>query len=421
MTLILGAIADDFTGATDLANTWVKEGLRVCQVIGLPDAQTDIGDADAVVVALKFRTAPVAEACQQSLAALEWLQQAGAQQIVFKYCSTFDSTAKGNIGPVADALLDAMGGEFALICPAFPDNGRTIYKGELFVGDLLLSESSMKDHPLTPMRDANLIRLMQGQSRYHTGLIALQDVRAGTDRIHAKIDVLKAEGYRYGVIDAITDADLRVIGQAAAGHGLVTGGSGVGMGLPGNFRDSGVLGAVSTPELPRATGRALVLAGSCSAATRAQIAAVSGRWPCRKLDVDGLAKGPAEITAAVDWTMGQPPDSPVLIYASSDPAEVAEVQQRYGVARAGQMVEAALSGIAVTLSQSGFTRIVVAGGETSGAVVSALGVRTLRIGPEIAPGVPWTQTVSDAPLAIALKSGNFGAESFFFDAFAMLP
>jgi len=421
MSVVLGAIADDFTGATDLANTWVKEGVRVCQVIGVPDGQTDTGDAEAVVVALKSRTAPVEEAVGQSRAALGWLQQAGARQIFFKYCSTFDSTAQGNIGPVADALLDALDDDFALICPAFPENGRTIYNGYLFVGDVLLSESSMRDHPLTPMRDASLIRLMEAQSRHRAGLVPLLAVRSGAEEIRSQIATLKADGKRYGVVDALTDADLRQIGQAAFDHPLVTGGSGVGTGLPENFRKDGTLSAASAPDLPSVAGRKLILAGSCSAATRAQIAAVKDRFPNRKLDPDRLAEGNDEIEAAIAWALDQPPDAPVLIYASADPEEVARVQARHGVERAGQMVENAFSRIADSLVGRGFTRLVVAGGETSGAVVSSLGVRTLRIGPEIAPGVPWTESLGERPLALALKSGNFGGEGFFRDAFEMLP
>lgn len=421
MSVVLGAIADDFTGATDLAGTWVKEGVKVAQVIGVPDDGTDIGDAQAVVVALKSRTAPVDDAVRQSLEALAWLRQAGVRQTVFKYCSTFDSTDKGNIGPVADALTDALGTDFALVCPAFPGNGRTVYKGYLFVGDVLLSESPAKDHPLTPMRDVNLIRLMEAQSRNRVGLIPLRDVAAGADGIRSRIAALKAGGARYGVVDAITDADLRSIGQASSGQPLVTGGSGIGMGLPENFRASGLLSFRPAAPLPAVSGRELVLAGSCSAATRSQIAAVERLWPVRKLDPDGLAEGPGEIGAALAWAADQPAGAPVLIYASAAPEEVSRAQVRHGVEHAGHMVESAFGAIAQALSDRGFTRIVVAGGETSGAVVSALGVRTLRIGPEIAPGVPWTEPIGDRPLALALKSGNFGAERFFLDAFGMLP
>lgn len=421
MSIVLGAIADDFTGATDLASAWVKEGVRTVQAIGTPDAGTGIGDAEAVVVALKSRTAPVDEAVRQSLEALTWLREAGAGQVVFKYCSTFDSTDRGNIGPVADALADALGADFALVCPAFPTNGRTIYQGYLHVGDMLLSESPMKDHPLTPMRDSSLVRLMAAQSRRPVGLIPLQDVSAGVERIRRRIADLKAEGAGYGVVDAVADGDLRLIGEAAFDHPLVTGGSGIGIGLPENFRKSGRLSAGAAAVLPATAGREIVLAGSCSVATRAQVAAVEDRWPTRKLDADGLAAGPGEIDDAIGWALGRPADTPVAIYASAGPEEVASVQARFGVERAGRMFETAFGAIAAALASEGFSRIVAAGGETAGAVVSALGVRTLRIAPEIAPGVPWTESVGDRPLALALKSGNFGAENFFIDAFRMLP
>ena len=421
-SVALGAIADDSTGATDLANSWVKEGLRVVQVIGAPDAATEVGEADAVVVALKSRTAPVDAAISQSLAALDWLRAAGAQQIVFKYCSTFDSTPHGNIGPVADALLEALGTDFALLCPAFPENGRTIYRGHLFVGDLLLSDSSMKDHPLTPMRDASLIRLMDAQSRHRTGLVALEHVRAGPAAIRARIEALRAEGLRYAAIDALTDADLRSIGAAAFDHPLVTGGSGVAIGLPDNLRRTGALGAASAPLPPAPPGRELVLAGSCSTATRAQIDAIAGRWPLRRLDPDALAEdAPGEVASALIWAREQPAGLPVAICSSATPEEVARVQARHGAARAGETIERAFAMLAAGLAQDGFTRIAVAGGETSGAVLAGLGVRALGIGPEIAPGVPWTRSLGPRPLALALKSGNFGPPSFFADAFAMLP
>ena len=420
MGVVLGAIADDFTGATDLANTLVGEGMSVVQVIGVPQDGLKIRSADAVVVALKSRTAPVAEAVAQSTAALEWLTAHGAEQIIFKYCSTFDSTPDGNIGPVADALLAAMGEDFAVICPAFPANRRTIYKGTLFVGDLPLAESSMKDHPLTPMRDSSLIRLMDTQSQNRCGLIPLEIVRAGPVSLRQRMENLQGQGMRYGVVDALTDGDLRSIGAALANHRLVTGGSGIAMGLPANLRRSGKLGSSIDPVLPTAKGRCLVVAGSCSAATRSQIARAETMWPTLKIDIDRIAEGDDEIGRVFDWAAGQAGDMPVLIYGSSDPDEVAKTQARYGTVRAGKMVEDTLAGIAGRLCHSGFTQIIVAGGETSGAVVKALDVRALKIGPEIAPGVPWTETLGGRPLALALKSGNFGGETFFEDAFEML-
>jgi len=420
MSLLLGAIADDFTGATDLASALVKQGMRVTQVIGVPGDDLDVSDADAIVVALKSRTAPAAAAVREALAALRWLEAHGAAQFFFKYCSTFDSTATGNIGPVADALLQALGCDFAFVCPAFPANGRTVYQGHLFVGEQLLSESSMKDHPLTPMTDANLLRLMDAQSAHRSGLIPLHLVRAGAQAIRRRAAELVSRGCAYGVIDALDDTDLAAIGAAAAGHRLVTGASGVALGLPANFRAQGLLGAPARAARPSIEGRELVLAGSCSAATRAQIAAVAEHWPRRKLDVDAIAAGADAAGELAAWAAAQDGATPVLVYASSNPDEVAAIQRRHGADAAGAMVEGVLGDLAQRLVARGFRRLVVAGGETSGVVVSALGVRALRIGPEIDPGVPWTETLGAPHLALALKSGNFGADDFFARAFGML-
>lgn len=421
MSIVIGAIADDFTGATDLCNTLVKEGVRVVQVIGVPDGSTDYGDADAVVVALKSRTAPVAEAVEQSVNAYDWLVAQGAQQVIEKYCSTFDSTADGNIGPITDALMKRAGVDMTIICPAFPENGRTIYNGHLFVGPDLLSDSSMKDHPLTPMRDASLVRLTERQSKGKAGVVPLQTVRTSVESIRNGLETLAADGVNYAVIDAIEVEDLRQIGAALSGMKLVTGGSGIAAGLPANFRDRGQLGAPNRPEFPRVGGRQLVLAGSCSKATRGQIARAKENWPTRKIDIDQIAAGEDIVSALANWAIGQPADKPALIYASADPAEVAASQARYGVHEAGEMVERTLGELAIRLTQAGFDKLVVAGGETSGAVVSALGVQSLRIGPEIAPGVPWTETTGGKHIALALKSGNFGGETFFEEAFELLP
>ena len=420
MAVLLGAIADDFTGATDLANTLVGQGMHAVQVIGVPDAPVDLGDAEAVVVALKSRTAPVADAVADALAALEWLRGLGAEQIFFKYCSTFDSTADGNIGPVADALIDALDDDFALVCPAFPANDRSVYMGHLFVGGLLLEESSMKDHPLTPMRDSQLVRLMSAQSKKRVGLLPYPVVSAGVEATRDAIAGLRVEGVSYGVADALTDKDLLTLGAAASDHRLITGGSGLALGLPGNFRRRGLLGEPRPAELPDASGPALVLAGSCSQATRGQVAYACDQWPHLKLDVDRLAAGEPVAAEAIAWARNQAPGTPLLVYASADPEEVATTQARHGRERAGLLVEAAFGSIARELVEAGWRRLVVAGGETSGAVVSALGVRALRIGPEIDPGVPWTETLDDPHLALALKSGNFGARDFFVKALAML-
>jgi uncharacterized protein YgbK (DUF1537 family) len=420
MTVLLGAVADDFTGATDLANMLVSRGMRTLQTIGVPDAALDTGDAEAVIVALKSRTAPVRQAVDQSLAALSWLRERGARQFLFKYCSTFDSTADGNIGPVADAMMDTLETDFALVCPAFPTNQRTIYQGHLFVGDALLSDSPMKDHPLTPMRDSSLLRLMGAQTARKVGLVPWSAVMHGKAHIAGAIDRLRAGGVAYGVADAITDDDLEALGAAAMDHALITGGSGIALALPENFRRQGLIGAAAIPALPDCPGRAAVLAGSCSQATREQIARARAVWPHRKIDADRVADGAPVVRETLDWAAGQPADIPVLVYSSADPEEVAAVQARHGRDRAGAMLEETMGAIAKGLIAAGTRQLVVAGGETAGAVVSALGVTALRIGPEIDPGVPWTETVGTPPLALALKSGNFGSEDFFAKALTML-
>ncbi len=417
--MLLGAIGDDFTGSTDLANMLVRGGMRTVQVIGVPRGPAP--EADAVVVALKSRTIAAEQAVAQSLAALEWLRSAGCRQFFFKYCSTFDSTDRGNIGPVADALMDVLGVPFTIACPAFPENGRTVYRGHLFVGDVLLSESGMKDHPLTPMGDANLVRVLQRQSRNKVGLVREEAVRHGPGAVEERFAALEREGVGIAIVDAVSDADLHAIGHACAGLPLVTGGSGVAVGLPENFRREGLLRhAEHAAELPRVDGLSAVLSGSCSTATNGQVAEWLRTRPGFKLDPLRLAKGDDLAGEALAWARELIAANAVLIYATSQPEEVARVQASLGAERAGHLVEACLARVAGGLVESGVRRLVVAGGETSGAVVSALGVKALRIGPQIDPGVPWTVSVGGAPLALALKSGNFGGQNFFAKALAML-
>jgi uncharacterized protein YgbK (DUF1537 family) len=422
MTLLLGSIADDFTGATDLANTLVRQGMRTVQLIDVPDAAALPPDADAVIVALKSRTIPAAAAIGQSLAALAWLRRAGARQILFKYCSTFDSTDAGNIGPVADALLDALGGDFTVFCPAFPENGRTIYKGYLFVGDVLLSESGMRDHPLTPMTDPSLVRVLQRQTRHKVGSVPYAVVSRGPEAIRAAIATLRREGFRHAVIDAVGDGDLLALGAAIADLALITGGSGIALGVPENFRRAGLLAASQTADaLPEIRGAAAVLAGSCSTATLAQIAAMRARRPVFDIDPLALAAGDDVVGAALDFAARELSGGPILIAASAPPDQVRQVQELLGRERAGSLIETAFAAIAAGLVARGVRRLVVAGGETSGAVVKALGVTGLRIGPQIDPGVPWTASLGHRPLLLALKSGNFGGTDFFLRSFSVLP
>ena len=419
--ILLGCIADDFTGATDLAATLVRQGMRTVQLIGVPSGPPP--DADAVVVALKSRTSPAGEAVAQSLAALAWLQHAGCRQVFFKYCSTFDSTDDGNIGPVADALVDALGCGFALACPAFPANARSVYQGHLFVGAALLNESGMENHPLTPMRDANLVRVLSRQTDGRVGLVPFATVAKGADAIRQAMLGLKEQGHRYGIVDAVTDADLVAIGAAAAGHALVTGGSGVAIGLPDNFRARGLLQAGGdAAALPMVAGHAAVLAGSCSRATLFQIGAARGRLPVLELDVLATPDAATLSTEALAWAAGHLGETPVVIAASAPPDRVQALQAALGRDQAGALIEDALARIAAGLVAAGVRRMVVAGGETSGAVVSRLGVQRLRIGAEIDPGVPWTYAEgAGPPMLLALKSGNFGGRDFFAGAFAVLP
>ena len=421
MSILLGVIADDFTGATDLANTLVKEGMRTVQVIGIPDDNLDLGDAEAVIIALKSRTEPVAEAIRDSLAALDWLKTKGTKQFFFKYCSTFDSTDKGNIGPVSEALMEAIDTDFTIACPAFPATGRTIFKGHLFVGDVLLSDSGMKDHPLTPMTDANLVNVLAKQSAKPVGLVQYNEVVLGAQAIKNAYDKLRQAGTAHAIVDAISDEHLRYIGEASSDLKLITGGSGVALGLPDNFRKQGLLETRSESTIDAPKGHAAIIAGSCSQATRGQIAYAQDRIPCYMIDPMDLAAGKDKVSDALTWASSQSADQPVLIYSSADPDLVKQVQNELGREKAGTMVENALGNIAQGLYERGVRRLVVAGGETSGAVVKALDIPALRIGPEIDPGVPWTETMGQKKLALALKSGNFGTEDFFLKSFAMLP
>ncbi len=339
MPILLGAIADDFTGATDLCSMLVRNGMRTVQLIGVPEPGLAVPEADAVVVALKSRTAPVAEAVADSLAAQRWLAGQGARQYLFKYCSTFDSTDAGNIGPVADALLDALDSGFTIVCPAFPETGRTIFKGHLFVGDLLLSDTHMRHHPLTPMTDASLVRVMGRQTRRKVGLVTFDTVRRGPEAIRARYAELRAAGIAYAVTDVVEDEDLRRLGTASADLALITGGSGIAMGLPENFRHQGLLPAgLAADTLPPVHGYEAVLAGSCSAATLDQVAAMAALRPALRLDPAELAAGWDPATA-VAWAAPHLADGPVLIYASAAPEEVRATQDRLGRERAGSLVE----------------------------------------------------------------------------------
>lgn len=410
--MLLGCIGDDFTGSSDLGNTLVKAGMRVMQYSGTPTTPA-APDVEAGIVALKSRTMPVADAVRLSLEALDWLRAQGCRQFLFKYCSTFDSTPEGNIGPVAEALADALGADRVIFCPAFPATGRTIYQGHLFVGDRLLSESGMENHPLTPMRDPDLRRWLGLQLREGVGHIPAATVWQGADAVRA---ALSAQPHRLVVADAIRDGDLVTLGQAVADQVLLTGGSGIALGLPGNFRAQGLLSAQG-PQWRGQAGPAAVLSGSCSRATRGQVARhIADGNPALEIDPEALLRDDMTARDAARWALAQ--DGLPLVYSSADPDAVRAVQARHGSGAVAARLDAFFAETARLLVADGVTRLITAGGETSGAVVEGLAVDALEIGPEIAPGVPAIRARDD--LVLALKSGNFGAEDFFARAAARL-
>jgi len=415
--LRLGCIADDFTGATDLANNLVRAGMRVVQFIGTPEGALDV-EADAIVVALKTRTIAPAEAVAQSLQAAEWLLGQGAPMIYFKVCSTFDSTPQGNIGPVADALMERLETDFCVVTPAFPETGRTVYNGHLFVGRQLLSDSSMRMHPLTPMTQSDLVQVMQQQLDATTGrrvgLLPLPAVRGGSDELRVQSEALRASGHSFAIADAVENDDLCVLGKAFPDARLVVAGSGLAIGI------ASALGFESRPEasaLPSASGTQAIISGSCSAATNGQVASfIAGGGASYAINPLGMAEADRLVADAVIWARSQISDRPVLVYATASPEDVRAVQDRLGA-----LIEDILARLAAALVSDGVRQLVVAGGETSGAVVQALGIRQMQIGPQISPGVPWCfAQARDATLHLTLKSGNFGGPDFFTDAFKAL-
>ncbi|MFF5251004.1 3-oxo-tetronate kinase [Streptomyces leeuwenhoekii] len=417
MTLRIGCIADDFTGGTDVAAAFRRAGLRTALVFGTPDDTTELpADCDAAVVALKSRSTPAGEAVADSLAAQRWLWTKGAAQVYFKYCSTFDSTPHGNIGPVTDALLDAAGGAVTLHCPASPPNGRTVYQGHLFVHDQLLSDSPLRHHPLNPMTDSALVRLLSAQTRHPVGLVDWTTVRRGVEAVRDAVLAHQRAGVRHVVADALTDDDLAVLGAAVLELPVVAGAAGLAEGLGHAYPSTGPAAAEPAPS----QGRAAVLAGSCSARTLEQIAQFyAAGLPSLHLDVLAAASGRDVTGEALAWYDDQDADLPVLIYASASPEELAAVQAQLGVAEAAAQVEELLGALASHLVERGVRRLLVAGGETSGAVTTALGVRAVLVGEEADPGVPWTYaTTKTGDLALMLKSGNFGAPDLFVRALA---
>jgi 3-dehydrotetronate 4-kinase len=419
----LGCIADDYTGASDLANTLTKCGLRTVQAIGIPADSLSLSDVNVVVVSLKVRSIAAGEAVAQARAADAWLRKRGASHVMYKVCSTFDSTDEGNIGPVLDALRADAGEAIAVVTPAFPETGRTVYQGNLFVGSVPLNESPLKDHPLNPMRDANLVRVLGRQSRSKVGLIDLKTVVAGFDAVRNRLAELAKEGYGAAIADAVFERDLETLGAAALGRRVSIGASGLGLGLARALIASGAVAASATEAMGEPVGgRAACLAGSCSQATLMQIERAERAMPVLRLDPDALVCGPQEVNRALAWAGEHLDRGPILLASSASPDQVAAVQGRHGRAAAGHAIEQAMATIASGLLDRGTRRLVIAGGETAGAAVDRLAIPAFLVGPEIAAGVPVLRTIGAKPneMVMALKSGNFGGPDFFMDALKLM-
>ena len=424
MTLALGCIADDYTGASDLANMLTRCGLRTVQTIGVPDDTLKLLDVDAVVVSLKSRSIEASKAVARSREADKWLRARGASHVLFKICSTFDSTDAGNIGPVTDALRADSGDAIVLVTPAFPGTGRTVYQGNLFVGSVPLNESPLKDHPLNPMQDSNLVRVLARQSGSKVGLVDLATVGKGPDAIRARLTELAKQGIGAAIIDSVFDPELETIGEVALGHRLSVGASGMGHGLARGLIASGCVKAASAVSGERAIGGPVAcLAGSCSQATLSQIAQAEKSMPVLHLDPEKILGSGDEVERALGWAHEYLAKGPVLIASSSTPDQVAALQAKYGRDAAGHAIEQTMAAISEGLVASGVRRLVVAGGETSGAVVDRLGIPAFLVGPEIAAGVPVLRCVgwSKGDAVLALKSGNFGGPDFFNDAIRLMP
>lgn len=424
MTLALGCIADDYTGASDLANTLTRAGLRTVQTIGIPADDLALPEVDAVVVSLKSRSIEAGLAVSRSRAADKWLRSRGASHVLFKICSTFDSTDAGNIGPVMDALRADCGEANVLVTPAFPETGRTIYQGNLFVGAVPLNESPLKDHPLNPMHDSNLVRVLARQSRTQIGLVDLATVARGADAVRARLAELAGKGIGAAIIDAVFDRDLETIGLVAAGHRLSVGASGMGLGLARALVSTGKVKSAAASSEPGAAvgGPAACLAGSCSQATLQQIASAEKVMPVLHIDPDRILTGTDEVQRVLSWAKPRLAEGPVLIASSSTPDQVAALQARHGRDAAGHAIEQAMADIAENLVKTGVRRLVVAGGETSGAVVDRLQIPGFLVGAEIAAGVPVLRAVGAeaGEMLLALKSGNFGGPEFFSDALRLM-
>ena len=417
---LLGCVADDFTGATDLAGILVLNGMRTIVTFGIPDADREI-DADAMVIALKSRSIPAEVAVDMSRNALRWLRNVGCRRYFFKYCSTFDSTPKGNIGPVTEALMDELGADFSIACPAFPANRRTIYNGYLFVNGIPLAESGMRNHPLNPMTDSNLVRLLQAQTTRKVGLIDYEAVQGGDTSIANAIANLRSSGVGLAIVDAISEAHLLSIASASRDIPLLTGASGLAIGIPEVFRKEGLLQPISNAgKLPHVSGLSAIISGSCSEATRRQVAWIQQKVPTFHINPLQAVTDARLAHKAAQWALAKMSEGPVLISSTAAPDDVKAAQEKIGVEKAGRLIEDLLAEVTLQLVSNGARRLIVAGGETSGAVLNALGIHSIQIGPQIDPGVNWAVSDGKIPLALALKSGNFGSDDMFAKAWSLL-
>lgn len=408
----LGVIADDFTGATDIASFLVENAMRTVQVNGVPQEALDI-EADAIVVSLKSRSCAVDEAINDSLNALTWLKAQGCQQFYFKYCSTFDSTEQGNIGPVTDALMAELGQSFTVVCPALPVNGRTVYKGNLFVFDQPLHESGMRHHPVTPMRDSNVLRLMEKQSQGKSGLVNHQVIEQGVEAVQSQLAQLQSQGVNYAVLDTTTMDQLETLGRAVQSMTLVTGGSGLAAGLAKAWGRQKAQAQAAVSSGQPSQQPAVILSGSCSEMTNRQVAYYQSLAPHFALEVTQCFDNPDYAQQVASWVLEhQTGQYAPMVYATADPQTLERIQQQYGAQASSEAVEGFFSLLAHLLKEQGIVNFIVAGGETSGTVTQSLKVSGFHIGPQIAPGVPWVKAV-DGGLSLALKSGNFGDEHFF--------
>lgn len=405
--MIIGCIADDFTGASDAASFLVKGGMQTILFNGIPQEKERTESCQAIVIALKTRTQKTEDAVKETLKAAEWLKENGAKQLYIKYCSTFDSTPKGNIGPIMDALLEKYEVPTTILCPALPVNGRVVKDGNLYVNGIPLNQSSMKDHPLTPMWDSDVGKLMRDQSRYDCVKISCGEMNK-PEEVQKKIRLFGAEKPHFYVIpDFETGKDARSIVQNFGKLPILSGSSGILTELAGQYKLEKST-TLKTDE--RTIGSGLLLAGSCSQATRSQIAFVQKNGiKSKRMDPLKLLAG--EQTEQELWDFIQTNHTDVLIYSSDTPESVRKVQQA-GREQIAELLERTMANLAKRALQAGYTRLVIAGGETSGAVTKALGYRSYMIGTSVAPGVPIMIPRENKNVRLVLKSGNFGQEDF---------